>query len=261
MNILDTTIDKRTSAVLTVEKSISSLVFIIGKEIADMTKEKINIKIQKLSGDSVEITNGLVPLREYLIVNTMKQDAIGCNTRLNLNTQAVIELCEHGGVFLQDKDMIKIELQDLDPKCTYIIDGIEDPSMSNEIYKFERKNVNSEQEVSTFDCVKYDCGVLQDDPNIYEILLHFDNGQSTIHTPRELKALSTDLDPIAQVLLNGTVLQSFDSYLQLPLKGILQLTIRKKQGSTVNFFLRRDLAHHPHAPIHAHNIHAKNFKR
>jgi hypothetical protein len=111
---------------------------------------------------------------------------------------------------------------------------------TNDIYTYERKSMNSEHEDMTFDVEGYDACVITDKDSIYEINLRFENGAVVKTNSRELRAQGEALDPIAQVKMDGTVAPSFEDLLQLPLKGVLSINIRKTQGDIVSLLMRHD---------------------
>lgn len=242
MRILDTTGQNITEKVLEVNKSIGSLTIQTSLEMKDLDKEKINIQIQRANGDNIEITKGNIPLKEYLLLGTMGDDAIGCNKAKKLAVKATVELVEHemSAVHLFDKDLIRISLSGLTKSATYTIDGHEAPLTTTDVYTYERKSMNSEHENMDFDVQGHDSCVITDKQTITEINLRFDNGNVVKTNTEELRQLGENFDPIAQVNLDGTVTSSFDDYLQLPLKGIVSVNIRKEQGDIVSLLLRHD---------------------
>jgi hypothetical protein len=242
MRILTTLGQNVSDVVKEVNKSIGTITIQTSKKMSELDKEKINIQIQRANGDNIEITNGNIPLKEYLMLGTMGDDAIGCNIAQKLAVKASIELVEHtmSAIHLFDKDLIRISLTGLDSKATYIIDGHEAPLTTTDVYTFERKSMNSEHENMDFDVAGSDSCVITDSKSITEINLRFDNGNVVKTNPEELRQLGENLDPIAQVNLDGTVTASFDSHLQMPLKGIVSVNIRKEQGEIVSLLLRHD---------------------
>lgn len=252
MNIFD--IKGETEHVSEVNKPIGSIIIYTTADITELTDEKINLQVQK-NGNNLEITGGNVYLRDLVQVATMGQDALGFNKTLECKLQAMVELCNHGAIHLEDKDLIRIQLSDLNPENRYIIDGIEEPWTSNEVYKYEQKSMNTEHREMDFNTKSFDSCVFSNDEKIYEVVLNFDNGHIAKYTPRELRAMGENLDPIAKVNIDGTVTSSFENNIQLPLKGIDMVTIRKNQGSIVNFLMRHDVTQQYHAPVaHSQNV-------
>lgn len=242
MRIIDTTGKLLKEVTQEVNKAIGSITIKTSLTFAELDKEKINIQIQRANGDNVELTNGNVPLKEYLALGTMGDDAIGSDVRNKLNTKATVELVEDdmSAIHLYDKDLIRVSLTGLDTKSTYIVDGHEAPLTTNTVITMERKSMNSEHENMDFDVAGYDACVITDKSSIDEINLRFDNGAVVKTNPTELRDLHESFDPIAQVKIDGTVLPSFDDLLQLPLKGIVSVNIRKTQGDIVSLLLRHD---------------------
>lgn len=226
---------------LIVNKAIGSIVLYSSLAIDELTKETINVQVERANGSNIDVTNGSVPLKEFILCATYGDDAITSNGNFGFQTVAVIELCEHGGIHLFEKDQIKINLGNLNVSATYIVDGIEEPITSQDLYRYERKSMNSEHVNTDFDVRGFDTCVMTDDESIEEVNYTFDNGQTVKYTPRELRALAVDADPIAYVKTDGTVASSFVGLLQLPLKGVNNINVRKSQGVLVNLLLRHDV--------------------
>lgn len=243
MKIFSTKVDKVTEKVIEVNKGIGALTFRTQKNLNALNSEKINIQIQRSNGDNIEITNGKVPLKDFLVLGTMNENAIGCDPINELAVKATIALVEHEmcSIHLHEKDLLRIEFTGLDVTQIYELDGHEAPLSTDDIYSYQRKSMNSEHENMDFDVAGYDCAIITDDQTINEINLKFDNGAVVKTTPAELRDLQESVDPIAQVNLDGTVLASFEDFIQIPLKGILSINIRKEQGEIINLLMRHDV--------------------
>jgi hypothetical protein len=243
MNLLTTKLVKSAEKVIEVNKAIGSLTFRTELELEALVNEKINIQIQRANGDNVEITNGNIPLKDYLVLGTIADNAIGCDVANEYAVKATIHLTEHdlSSIHLREKDLLRIALTGMNPDKVYVIDGHEAPLTTDDVYSYERKSMNSEHENMDFDVKGYDACVITAHSSITEINLRFDNGIVIKTTPQELRDQQEAEDPIAQVKLDGKVLASFDSLLQLPLKSIVSINIRKEQGAIVNLLMRHDV--------------------
>lgn len=242
MKILDTTDVKLTSKILEINKGFGSLTFVCEPSLDEMDSEKINIEIQRANGESVEITNVAIPLREYLMLGTIGDDAIGSDIARACAVLATVELvaAPMAAIHLYEKDILRITLTGLKETKIYLMFGHEAPLTTDDLYSCVRKSMNSEHESMDFDVPGYDACVFTDFASISEINLKFDNGQVIKTTPEELRQLAVAADPIAQVHLDKTVSSSFANYLQLPLKGIVNINVKKSQGDVVSFLFRRD---------------------
>jgi hypothetical protein len=136
---------------------------------------------------------------------------------------------------------LKIALKSLDTGSRYVIDGIESPLSSDDVYLYEEKSIPDEQTNYDVNVKNFDIAVMDDDSNITEINFTHDNGVVTKHSMRELRAVTQDIDPVAYVKNNGQVVPSFVGFLQFPLKGIVSVNVRKNSGSVVKFFMRKDV--------------------
>ncbi len=240
MEILNVT--NTASAKAQVEKSIGSIVLMSTREFANFDTEKIRLFVERNGNNNIEITKGAVSLKKFVLCATYGDDAIGSMTIGNdvFKTCAVIELCEHGGIALRSNDKIKIELSDLSTSEKYLIDGIEEPVESSEIYTYEEKILATDNKVIDVNVKSFDTIVLDDLAEVSEIQYHYDNGQTCNYTSRELRALAQDVDPISHVKSNGTVVGSFTGVLQLPLKGVDKITVKKTANVVVNILMRHD---------------------
>ena len=243
MNLLTTKAVKVTEKTIEVNKAIQSITIRTQKTLEELVNEKINIEVQRSNGDNVPITHGNIPLKDFIVLGTMYDNAIGCDKVNQYAVKATIALTEEdlASLHLHEKDLLKISLTGLDATKTYVLDGNEAPSTTNDIFQYQRKSMNSEHEDMTFDVTGYDSVVITDKSTIEEINLRFDNGVMIKTTPSELRDLQESNDPIAQVNLDGTVNASFVSLIQVPLKGIVSLNIRKKQGDIINLLMRHDV--------------------
>lgn len=241
MNVINTAGINVTSKSVEISKSVGSLVFTLSKEFEELSAERIEITLQRANNDNIRITDGAIPLKEFIMLGTMGDDAIGFGPD-NMKTQAVVELVDDdlSAVHLAEKDLLLIKLTGLTGNSVYRVDGVEAPLTSDEIFTYERKNMNSEHENMDFDVSKYDAAVITDKASITEINLTFENGHTVSTNPFELRACMEAADPIARVKSDGTVLTSFPDYLQLPLKSIVKVNIKKTIGDVVSVCLRHD---------------------
>jgi hypothetical protein len=243
MNLLTTQSVQITEKVIEVNKSIGAITITCEKELEDLTTEKINIQIQRANGNNVEITNGNIPLKDFLILGTFDENAIGHDKARQYATKATIALTEvaMASIDLREKDLLRISLQGLEADKGYILDGHEAPLTTNDVFTYQRKSMNSEHENMDFDVKGYDAVVITNDPNITEINLRFEKGIMVKTTPKELIDMQEAHDPVAQIGLDGKVISSFESLIQIPLKTVDSINIRKEQGSIVNLLLRHDV--------------------
>lgn len=226
-----------------IEKSIGSIVIISSRPFEDLVDEQIRIYIERNGADNIEITKGLVSLKKFILCSTYGDDAIGsfrAGIDEEFNTVAVVELCEHGGIRLDNNDKIKFELTNLNVDSAYIIDGIEEPVSSLEVYTYEEKILTVTEKVCDVNVENFDVMTYDDDASITELQYHYDEGQACNYTRRELRAMSQDNDPIAYVKKNGLVVNSFVGVLQLPLKGVKKVTFKKSANAVVSLLMRHD---------------------
>lgn len=220
---------------ITVTKSIGSLVLAVdGLALDALTTEKISVYIERGNGSNVILANKVL-LLDFILASTFGGEATQSDA--TYETVAVCELAVEGGIFLAEKESIKIVLEDLNALKTYDLYGIEEPSLTNQLYHFEQKTVASEEFSKKVDVLGFDLAVMTTHATIQDVSYKFTNGQIVKYLPFELQALSRDIDPIQAI--NGTaVLQGVSSRLTLPLLGVESIEINKSQGAVINFVVR-----------------------
>lgn len=240
MIAIDTAGANATTKRVEISKPVGSLIFTMSKDFDALVNERIEITLQR-DGNNKRITQGSIPLKEYLLIGTMAGDAIGALSEA-YPTQCVVELVEHelSAIHMREKDLLIITLTGLTGNANYRIDAIEAPLTTDQILTYERLNMSSEHENQDFDIHAYDLLVLQDDSSINEINLTFDNGHIVTTTPYELRALGKQSDPLQRVKWDGSVTGSPVGYLQIPIKTIHTINIRKTAGAIVSLFMRHD---------------------
>jgi hypothetical protein len=242
MNILDSTGFSEKKAEL--QKGIESIILYTDKFVDELNDELISIQVERNGGSNLEITQGFVSLKRFLLAATFGDDAIGSFPATfpeSFKTVAVIELTEMGALSMGANDKLKIALKGLDPMKKYVIDGVESPIVSDDVYMYEEKSIADEQTNYDLNVRNFDIAIIDDNPTIQELNFTHDNGVVTKHSMRELRAISQDIDPVAYIRNDGKVLPSFVGYLQLPTKGIVSINFRKNSGDVVKVFFRKDV--------------------
>jgi len=242
MNILDTTGVAETKA--EIQKGIESIVLYTDRTVEELGQELISIQVERNGGSNIEITQGFVSLKRFLLASTFGDDAIGsfpASFPESFKTVAVIELTDGGALVMGANDKLKIALKSLETTKRYVIDGIESPLSSDDVFMYEEKSIPDEQTNYDVNVKNFDILVMDDDANITELNFTHDNGVVTKHSMREIRATTQDIDPVAYVKNNGQVVPSFVGFIQMPLKGIVSINIRKNPGSVIKFFMRKDV--------------------
>jgi hypothetical protein len=144
MEILRTNLQASIKAV--VEKSIGSLVLYTNVPFDSLADEKIRLYIERNGHNNIEITKGLVSLKSLILATTYGTDAITsfpANVGESFDLVAVMELCNDGGIEFMGNDKLKIELEGLDATKLYVLDGLEEPTESDDIYMYEEKTLST----------------------------------------------------------------------------------------------------------------------
>lgn len=210
----------------------------------ELGQELISIQVERNGGSNIEITQGFVSLKRFLLASTFGDDAIGsfpASFPESFKTVAVIELTDGGALVMGANDKLKIALKSLETTKRYVVDGIESPLSSDDVYMYEEKSIPDEQTNYDVNVKNFDILVMDDDARITELNITHDNGVVTKHSMREIRATTQDIDPVAYVKNNGQVVPSFVGFIQMPLKGIVSINIRKNAGSVIKFFMRKDV--------------------
>lgn len=235
---------KTTTGTILLTKSISTI--IIGSSLGfdELTTETIRVEVERANGSNFEITKGSMALKDFILANTYGEDAITSDLARSLDLVAVCEICNDGSIHLFEKDVIKITLNSLIGAETYVLNGIEEPQTSTEIYSFEHKSMSADDTNKDFNVSGYDICVLDKSSTIEEINYTFSNGQVVKYSLYELECMSKATDPVAYVKTDGTIKSSFADKIQLPLFAVENLNIRKVGGvgsTVINLILRNHL--------------------
>lgn len=230
-----------------VTKSIGSFIFGTSKSFDELEDETIQVEIERANGSNFEITKGAISLQRFLLATTFGEDSIQSSTEgvINFHTIAVCEICEDGSIHLFEKDVLKITLKGLDENHSYLLNGIEEPTSSLQVYSYESKSMGSDDTNKDFNVEGYDILILDKSDSIDEIsyTVALSDGSSKIikYSQFELNAIYKSTDPVGLVKLDGTIKSGFNKYLQLPLNAVTNVNIRKTQGTVVNLLLRTQI--------------------
>lgn len=231
--------NKTNSGELSVSKSIGNLIIATDVAVGQFADEKITIYIERANGNNVYLANK-VDLASFILASTYGSSAIQSSN--NYKQVALCELAVDGGIFLDEKETLKIELDGLDETNTYDLFGIEEPEISNLLYFFENKSVASEDTNKKIQLTEYDMMVLNERNTITDISMTFDNRQVIKYLPFELQTISRDIDPIVAIgnvgEIANQIYQGYPNKLCIPLIKIDFLEINKAQGQLVNFMVR-----------------------
>lgn len=220
---------------LTLTKSISGLIVAV-KDLAlsALTTEKISVYIERANGSNVILSNKIL-LKDFILASTYGSAATQSDA--DYDTIALCELSNNGGIMLNPKETIKIQLDDLIDTKTYDLFGIEEPEQSNELYFFEIKTIASEEFSKKVDVKGFDLAIMTTSNTISDVSYKFSNGEVVKYLPFELQTLSRDVDPI-QAINDTAVLQGLTDRITLPLVHVDIIEVNKSQGSVINFVVR-----------------------
>lgn len=220
---------------LTVTKAISSLILCYSGNLDTLANEKITVYIERANGNNVILANK-VNLKDFILSSTYGGEAVQSDG--TFGTIAVCELGCEGAIYLAEKESIKIQLEDLRALQTYELFGVEHAIATNDLYHFEQKSVAREEINKKIEVKGFDLAIVTMDASISDVSYSFENGQVVKFLPFELRALSVDVDPIQYIKNDGTVSQTLEGRLALPLVHVDFIEINKAQGSIVNFVVR-----------------------
>lgn len=220
---------------ITVTKSVGALILAINNlALSELTTEKISVYIERSNGSNVILANKVL-LVDFILASTFGSEATQSDD--NYKTIALCEVAHEGGIFLAEKESIKIVLEDLIAGTSYDLYGVEEPTQSNDLYHFEQKTVSSEDFSKKVDVYGYDLAIMTVHASVSDLSYKFNNGQVVKYLPFELQTLSRDIDPI-QAVNADKVLQGVATRLSLPLVGVESIEVNKSQGAVINFVVR-----------------------
>ena len=206
-------------------------------EMAELTNESITVWVEK-DGKNIDIAKDVL-LKDFMLLGTFGEDCIYSSTQFT--TVANIDLTEDGGyIALKDNETIKFKLRNLKPNKVYVVNSIEEPVPSTEVLMYERKSMSSEDVGRDFDTKGYDIISLQKSDTINELSLTFDNGTVCKYTPFELECVAKSIDQGMVLTQDGTILSSLNDRLVFPIKGVVNLNIRKTPGTRLDVTMRID---------------------
>lgn len=221
---------------LKITKSVASLIIATTKSPDTIVNENITIWIERVNGSNVYICQS-AKLIDFLMLTNYGADAIQ-STKTGLLTVALCELSKDGAVQLNEGESLKIKMESLTSTATYIINAVEDPLTTNDLYIFDRKTVGSEELIKSIDVTKVDLCVIDMHPTIKEISLKYDNGMLVKHTPFELRTMSRDIDPVFYIADDGAVSQGHSQKISVPLVGVTAIEFVKDAGAVIEITTR-----------------------
>lgn len=208
-------------------------------QIQEITNESISVWVEK-DGKNIDIAKDIL-LLDFLLLGTFGEDCI--YSQGAFTTVGNIDLTEDGGyIALKDNETIKFKLRNLKPNRVYCINSIEEPVPSNEVLMYERKSMSSEDVNRDFDTKGYDIVSLQRSATINEVALTFDNGTVCKYTPFELECVAKSIDQGLLLNEEGLVFSSIAERIVFPIKGVVNMNIRKTPGTRLDVTMRIDEA-------------------
>lgn len=223
------------SSELSVSKAISGLIVCFGGAFDDLLNEKISVFIERANGSNIILANKVL-FKDFILNSVYGGEAIQSDD--DYATIAVCELAFEGGIFLQEKEEIKISLEDLRAGQTYALYGCEHPVLTNLVYTFEQKSIAKELVSKKIDVKGNDLAIMTLDDSVSDVSFYYENGQVIKFLPFELRTMSVDVDPIQYIHNDGTVQQVLQGRLSLPLVHVDYIEVNKDQSAIVNFVVR-----------------------
>jgi|GEM_PF-1965652 len=218
-------------------KGFGALVISSTRAVNEFTTEAISIWVEK-EGKNIDICKDVL-LKDLVLLGTWGEDCILCDA--TFKTIANVDLTEDGGfISLKDNETIKCKLRGLIGTVSYVLNGIEEPVPSHEVTMYERKSMASEDVNRDFDTKGYDIVSLQNDATINEISLTFDNGSVCKYTPFELSVVARSIDQMLSLTQAGTIVQTLTDRVVFPIKGVVNMNVRKTPGTRLDVTMRID---------------------
>jgi hypothetical protein len=233
MEIYNATAKTKTD-VLEISKGFANLAISTDAGIDEITTETASIYVER-KGDTLDVCRDIL-LKDLILLGTESQNALV--SMGDFVTCAVIDLTVNGGnVLLEENEKVKIAFSNLKAGKIYALNTIESAFPDSELEQYVRKTMSSESLTQDFDVRGYDLMSIQKSPSITEISLTFDSGTVVKMTPFELELYQKSLDPVVAVTPAG-VLSGFSDRILYPLTGIVNVNIRKTEGTLINLSLK-----------------------
>lgn len=223
---------------LRVTRSIGALLVKMSQPFSALTNETVTIFLERANGDNTELMTD-IPLSALISASTAGAPAVFQD---DAGMTALCEICEEGGIALQENESIKIKLDGLKSAVTYQLNGIEYPSSANSVVSLDRKTILTEESQRRFDVPDAELMLIEGVDEILEMNVSFANGTTCKYTPDELRILSRDFDPVKVVTVGTTPSTAYDltGLVTFPLIAVLNVDIKKKVTGAVKLYLKND---------------------
>ena len=218
-----------------VTKAISGLIICFDGGFNDLLNEKINVYIERANGSNIILANKIL-LKDFILNSVYGGEAIQSDSEFG--TIAVCELSQDGGIYLGEKEEIRISFEDLRIAQKYVVYGVESPLLTNLVYRYEIKSIAMQDTTKKVDVKGNDLAIMSLGSSVSDVSMYYENGQVVKFLPFELRALSVDVDPIQAINQDGTVSQVLAGRLSLPLVHVDYIEVNKDQTAIVNFVVR-----------------------
>lgn len=234
MKLLD--ILKQVSASFEVTKSIQSFIFKTSLNLDELKNEQISLKVVSgLNGKPLEITKGFVSLKQFLMSSTYGQTLASDK---NYPLISLINLTTGGFIPLDGTTVLRVELQNLNDEASYSFNGTQSAYQAERIHIYDAFNANKESVAFDFNVLNYDLIMIPILPTISEVILFYATGLQASFTLQELKDLFSCATAPVQITQEGTLQQSYNDVVLLPISGINSIQLRKDKDTAVEMFMR-----------------------
>lgn len=237
MNLMNVT--NVASHIVTTDKEIGSLDFYFNEYFDNLTNEKINLRVERNGQNTIAITKTPVLLKHFIGLATYGRQAISSFPATHYEpwkTACKVLLTLDGNIELSGNDKIIIEFTDLNPAINYVLDGCQHDDTNpddSEIVLYEEKILADYLKDTDINVDDYYQGVIEDSVNVKEFNVKYKSGNVIKMTPRELRMLAVDADPLAYVRQDGQVKSCYKGFLQFHVEDIISINVVKDANTQV----------------------------
>lgn len=224
---------KTKSGEINISKACMALLFSTDQPFSEIVNEKITVYIERAKGSNTEIATN-VPIAEILPVSMHGISAI---MQKSGTTKGLIFLGD-GAVRLGENETIKVVLDGLKSAKTYTINSVESPLTVDDVKRYERKTVTSDETVRDFDVSGFTLAQIGGFDKLTELFITYANGVTVKMLPAELLAIAEFADPTA-VFVDGTAVSSPANAVLVELIDVVSIQVQKNTGGAVNICLLR----------------------
>ena len=212
-----------------VTRSIGALLVGMNQNLNALVNERITVYIERSRGDNHYLANKIL-LKDFISGSIFNRSKVYTDDAREY-TQALCDLTNGGSIPLKSSESIKVELTDLKPSVTYVLNGIEYPQQANRLVMFERKQILDGELEKTLSTSGYDVAIINNKSIVNSLEFSFANNVKSKYTKLELEAIAQDSQYYVGFDKSEAYLLNTSGALVLPLAMVNFLEFDKNSGA------------------------------